>query len=89
MTKFHTNIHAHLDYSQEGYEIISYFRSAFLDVQKTTVNAVAYVFGSNFNGAEFCLAQPIGWLLVMSMRTKLPFGNIAQFGLWSPVCYEA
>ena len=45
-TKFNTDIHT-------GYDVISYFRSAFLKVRKTVENVATYRFLSNFSGAVF------------------------------------
>ena len=43
----------------------NYFRSAFIEVRKkTTENVASDGFWLNFNGAAFCLTQPIGGLLV-------------------------
>ena len=41
MANFHANIHANLAYGHTGYEkdVISYFRSAFIEVRKTAENA--------------------------------------------------
>ena len=47
-------------YSHAGYDVKSYFLSAFIEVRKPVQNAATDGFGSNFSGAPFCLAQPIG-----------------------------
>ena len=57
------DIHADLVYSHTRYEIASYFRSA-VSAHKPAQNAIFDGFGSNLTGAVFCLAQPIGGLLV-------------------------
>ena len=40
----------------------------YLSKLKTAENAASDGFGSNFRGAAFCLAQPIGGLLVVVLR---------------------
>ena len=47
-----------------GYDVTSYFQSAFIEVRKTAENAASDGFGSNFSGAAFCLPhQLVGFLL--------------------------
>ena len=48
-------IQANLAFTYTGYDAISYFRSAFIDVRKTEENFASDGFGSNFIGAAFCL----------------------------------
>ena len=60
ITTFCRDIHADQVYSRTEYDITSYFRSAFIDVRKTTQNAASNCFGSNFSGVAFLLTQPIG-----------------------------
>ena len=50
--------------SHIGHDVTSYFRSAVTGVQNAAENAVYDRLMSNFNSAAFCLAQPIGGLLV-------------------------
>ena len=64
---YHKNcqdIHAFLVYRHTGYDVTSYFRSAFIEVRKTADNPTFDGFGWNFNGATLCLAKPVGGLLV-------------------------
>ena len=55
-------IRADLGNGHTAYDVTDYFRSAFIEVRKTAENAATDGFGSNFNGAAFCLAQSIGRL---------------------------
>ena len=57
------DIHAYLVHTE--YDVTSYFRSALMEVEKTSENADSDSFGSHYSGAAFCLAQPIGWLFVI------------------------
>ena len=57
--KFYTDLHADLVYSRTGYDVTSYFRSAFIEVEKTTENAAVDGVESNFSGAAFCLPRPL------------------------------
>ena len=75
-------MHADLLYNQIGYDLASYFRSAFIKVRRTAENATTDDFVSNFSIAPFCLAQRIGGLLVIS-RNSLHFwsGGAENFRL--------
>ena len=53
--KFYRDIHADLIYSLAGYDVISFFRSTFIEVIKTSENAASGDFGSNFTDAAFCM----------------------------------
>ena len=55
------DIHADLFYGRTGYDIISYFRSAFIEVRKKMTENTAFDgFGSIFCGAEFFFCHT-GW----------------------------
>ena len=58
------DIHAELVCSHSRYDVTSYFYSAFIGVQRNGRKCRLRRVGSNFGGAAFCLAQPIGGLLV-------------------------
>ena len=49
--------------SNAEYDVTSYIRLAFFEVEETAENSASYGFGSNFSDAAFCLAQPIGGVL--------------------------
>ena len=71
-TKCCTDTHADLVYSHTGYYIISYFRSAFIEVRKTTENAASDSFGF-FCDAAFCLPhQSVGILLGLYHALRPP-----------------
>ena len=53
-------------YNHTGYDITSYFRSAFIEVGKPAENAASDDFGSNFSGAAFCLPHQLVGILLMS-----------------------
>ena len=55
---FYRDICADLFYCLTGYDVISYFRSIFIEVRKKAENA------QNFSGTAFCLPPPIGGFLV-------------------------
>ena len=59
------DIHVDLVYSQTGYDVISYFRLALLEVRKTAANAATNGFWSNFSGAAFCLSHQLMDLLLI------------------------
>ena len=62
-------IHADLIYSHAGYDVTSYFRSAFIEVRKTVENAASDGFGSNVSGAAFCLPhQLVRFLLLLTVE---------------------
>ena len=64
--------YADVAYGHIKNDVTSYFRSAFIDVRKKTAdNGSSEGFGSNFIGAAFCLAQPIGGFLVFSYSSTL------------------
>ena len=50
-------------YNNTEYDVTSYLPSVFIEVRKAEISA-AEGFESDFGGAAFCLAQPIGGLLV-------------------------
>ena len=54
-------------YSHTGYDVISYFRSAFTEVQKTAENADSDGFGSNFSGAALCLPHRLVGILFVNI----------------------
>ena len=62
---FHiTNMCADLVYGHTGYDVTSYFLSAFTEVRKTAEIAASDGFGSHFSGGAFCLPhQLVGILL--------------------------
>ena len=87
-TKFHTDIHADLVYNHSGYDVTSKFRSALFEVlTKTAKNAASDVFVSNFSGAAFCLAQPIGGLLVFILLS-MSGRRSPIWGIWETLKAE-
>ena len=57
------DISADLIDSHTGYDVTSYFRSAFIGVENTASDG----FVSNFNGAGFCLShQLVGFLFIFA-----------------------
>ena len=58
-----TDILADLVYSNTGYDVTSYFRSAFTEFRKTADNAASDGFGLNFSGAAFCLPHHLVGIL--------------------------
>ena len=65
ITEFYTDFLPDLIYSHTGYDDISYFWSAFIEVENMAENAVSDGFVSNFSGAAFFLPnQPVGFLLI-------------------------
>ena len=69
------DIHDDQCYSHTGYDIISCFRSPFIEVRKTTENASSDSFGSNFSGAPFCLVRITNWW------TFVTLSNYSQFSV--------
>ena len=67
ITKFYTVIRADIGYSHNGYGTTSYFQSAVVEVRNTAENAASDGFESNFSGVAFCMAQPIGGLLLLGI----------------------
>ena len=51
ITKFYMDTHNDPVYNCTGYEIISYYLSAFIEVRKKNENVASDDFGSNFSGA--------------------------------------
>ena len=60
-------IHANPLYSHTGYDVVSYFWPAYIDVRITTDNAASDGIASNFCGAAFCLST-LGELLAALCR---------------------
>ena len=69
-SNLHRDIHMGACYKHTGYDDTSCFRSAVIGVQNTA-NAASDGYWSNFSGAAFCLAQPIGGLLVRGHTVKM------------------
>ena len=65
-------MHADIIYSHIGYDVTNYFRSAFIEVRKTTENVASDGVRSNFCGMTFCLAQPIGRVLILGLKKVVP-----------------
>ena len=80
MTQIHqcrTDIHADILNSHTGYEVISYFRSAFVEVRKKAENATSDGFRPNFSVTAFCLPHRlVGFLLFISIATVI---NVRKF----------
>ena len=55
-------------YSCTGYDVASYFQSAFIDVRKTAENAASDDFASNFSGAAFCQPYQMEGILFIATR---------------------
>ena len=55
ITKFYTVVGDIWPHKSAGYDVTSYFQSAFTEVRKTAENAASDGFGSNLSGAAFCL----------------------------------
>ena len=53
-------------YGHTGYEVTSYFRSAFTEVRKTAENTASDGFGSNFSAAALCLPHQLVAILFFS-----------------------
>ena len=49
ITKFHTDIHGYLVYNHIGYDAISDFWPALVEVRKMAGNTISDGFGSNFS----------------------------------------
>ena len=58
------DIHADLFFSYTGYDVTPATSGLHIEVRKMAENAASDGIVSNFCGAAFCLAQPIGGLLV-------------------------
>ena len=58
------DIRVDLVYGRTGYDVTSYFRSAFTEVRKTAENVASDIFGSNFLWCSVFPAPPIGGYLV-------------------------
>ena len=69
MTNYNKEIHVNLVYAHPGYDVTSFFRSAFIEVRKKRRKCTFDGFESNFGGAAFYPAQPIGGLIVFIPRT--------------------
>ena len=65
-----------LVYSCTGRDVTSYFQSAFIEVRKTAENGASNGFRPNFSGAAFCLAQPVGGLLVSEVTHLVHEKNV-------------
>ena len=63
ITTFCTDIHEDQFYSLAGYDVTRYFRSSFIEVERTAENAASDGFGSHLSGTAFCLDQPTGGFL--------------------------
>ena len=59
IAKFYTGIHTVMSYSHTGYDVTSYFRTAFTEVRKTAENAASDSFRSQFSGVAFCLPHQL------------------------------
>ena len=66
IVKFYMDMYADADLvcSHTGHDVACYFRSVFIKVRKIANDATSNNFGSDFSGVAFCLAQPMGGLLV-------------------------
>ena len=53
------DIHADLVYTQTGYDVISYFQSAFLEAKKTAENATSNGFVLILFALRFCLSHQL------------------------------
>ena len=62
------DIRADLVYGFTGYDVTSYFRSAFTEVQKAAENAASDGIGSNFSDAAFCLPHQLVGILLFVFR---------------------
>ena len=65
------NIRADIVFSHTDYDVTSYFRSAYIEVRKTSENAASDDFWSNFSGAAFCLSHQLVGILLHFMGTSL------------------
>ena len=66
ITQFCTDIHAYLVYSHTGYDVASYFQSAFIEVRKS---GDADGFGSNFSIVRFASPnQMVGFLFSIMVK---------------------
>ena len=83
ITKFYKSLHTRRTYEHTGYDVTSYFQSAFIAVRKTTENAVSDGVRSNFRGAAFCLPHQLEGILLISCWllnvtiTKISYSNIS------------
>ena len=73
--------HADIVYSYAGYDITSYFRSAFIEVRKTAENSASHVFRSNFSGMAFYLPHQLVSVVLKKHDTPLyttDYGNASE-----------
>ena len=78
ITKFCTDIYADLPYSRTGYDVISYFRSAFIEIRKKGRNFRIRRLWVELSGVAFCLPYHlVGFLLAKAPERLLPHGQPA------------
>ena len=70
ITTVYTDIHAGLTYSHIEYASPAISGRHLLKFDKSAKNAASDGFVSNFSGAAFCLAQPVGGFLVSDRPIK-------------------
>ena len=75
-------------YDLTGYDVNGYFRSALIEVRKTSANAASDGFGSNLRGAAFNPPSPIGGLLVLlSVLNNAKFHN-EENAIYNQMCVK-